>query len=53
MAKSTCVKRGGTQFEIVEAVPHNSNFRLTFVQCRSCGGVVGVIDSINIGNERK
>ena len=26
-----------------------SNFSLTFIQCASCGGVVGVMDYYNIG----
>ena len=43
------MKCGGTSFEQVEATPRNSNFKLNFVQCASCGGVIGVIDYFNIG----
>lgn len=49
MAWSTCVKCGGTSFEIVETEPSGSNYKLLFVQCSSCGGVIGVLDWYNIG----
>ena len=49
MAISTCVKCANTQFEIKEAEPRGSSFKLMFVQCTSCGGVVGVTDFLNIG----
>ena len=51
MASSTCVKCGETTFETKEVSPRNSPFKLTFVQCASCGGVIGVMDFYNIGNE--
>jgi hypothetical protein len=51
MATSTCVKCNGTKFETKEATPKNSNFILTFVQCSSCGGVVGAMDALNLGAE--
>jgi NAD-dependent SIR2 family protein deacetylase len=51
MATSTCVKCGGTTFENKEASPKNSKFKLIFVQCASCGGVVGAMDYFNIGVE--
>ncbi len=51
MAKSTCVKCGNTSFENVEQTPTNSNFVYVFIQCASCGGVVGVTDFVNIGAE--
>jgi predicted nucleic-acid-binding Zn-ribbon protein len=51
MATSTCIKCGGHHFETKEADPANSQFKLTFVQCSSCGGVVGVLDFYNIGQE--
>jgi predicted nucleic-acid-binding Zn-ribbon protein len=51
MATSTCVKCGSHQFETKEADPKNSMFKMTFVQCASCGGVVGVMDFYNIGQE--
>jgi hypothetical protein len=46
---STCVKCGSTSFEMKEVTPRGSNFKLNFVQCSSCGGVVGVLDYCNIG----
>lgn len=49
MPMSTCIKCGGHTFEVVEAKPNNSDFTLMFVQCSSCGGVVGVMDYLNIG----
>jgi len=51
MATSTCPKCGGYTFESKEATPYNSNFVLSFVQCRMCGCVVGVMDAMNIGAE--
>ena len=50
MAISTCTKCGNTQFEVKEASPGESNFKLNFVQCTSCGGVIGVLDFHNIGD---
>jgi hypothetical protein len=49
MAIPTCLRCGGLTFESKEASPRNSNFRLTFIQCAACGGVVGVLDYYNIG----
>lgn len=49
MALSTCVKCGQHAFEVKEAEPSGSNFNLFFVQCSSCGVVVGVTDYYNIG----
>jgi predicted nucleic-acid-binding Zn-ribbon protein len=46
---STCVKCGNTSFEVKEVSPNGSNFKLIFVQCASCGGVVGVTEYFNIG----
>lgn len=52
MALSTCIKCGGlTTFEIVENTPLNSAFKLMFVQCARCGGVVGAMDYYNIGEQ--
>jgi NAD-dependent SIR2 family protein deacetylase len=53
MATSTCVKCGGTKFENKEVSPDQSKFKLIFVQCAQCGGVVGVMDFFNIGAELK
>jgi hypothetical protein len=51
MATSTCVKCGASRFETKEANPKGSPFKLVFVQCASCGGVAGVMDFYNIGQE--
>jgi predicted nucleic-acid-binding Zn-ribbon protein len=49
MATSTCIKCGSSSFENKENSPRGSNYAVTFVQCSSCGGVVGVTDFYNIG----
>jgi len=49
MAISTCTKCDNTQFEVKEVSPRESNFILNFVQCNSCGAVIGVIDYFNVG----
>jgi|GEM_PF-541405 RNase P subunit RPR2 len=46
---STCSKCGNCLFEVTEQKPNNSNYKLLFVQCSSCGSVVGVMDYYNIG----
>lgn len=50
MAMPTCVKCGKTSFELREATPSNSDYRVNFVQCSNCGGVIGVLDFYNIGD---
>lgn len=50
MASPTCIKCGNSTFEVKENAPKNSNFKIMFIQCTSCGGVVGVMDYFNIGN---
>lgn len=50
MATSTYVKCGNSSFEAKEATPLRSEFKLIFIQCSSCGGVVGVLDFFNVGN---
>lgn len=47
MAFSTCVKCGGRSFEAVEHSATNAHFKHIFIQCASCGGVVGVTDYAN------
>lgn len=43
MAVSTCTKCGSHEFEMVTAENvRNAVFKVRFVQCASCGGVVGV-----------
>jgi uncharacterized Zn finger protein len=49
MAASTCTKCGNHTFEVKEAEPRDSAYKLLFVQCSSCGGVVGVMDFFNLG----
>jgi hypothetical protein len=48
MAMSTCVKCEGNAFELKEVVPNGSNFKFYFVQCSSCGGVVGVVHKSHV-----
>lgn len=49
MARSACPKCEDTRFELQENTPTKSAYRLMFVQCSSCGAVVGVLDMHNIG----
>ena len=49
MAFSKCVSCGGMSFEIQQAEPAKSAFKVYFVQCAQCGGVVGIMDYHNIG----
>jgi hypothetical protein len=51
MALSTCIKCGSTLFEVKQVTPLGSNFILNFIQCSNCGGVVGVVEYLNIGAE--
>jgi NAD-dependent SIR2 family protein deacetylase len=48
VAVSKCVKCENTIFEIVEKEPNNARFKMMFVQCAKCGGVVGVTDYTNV-----
>jgi hypothetical protein len=50
MAVSTCGNCNSTRFELREHSPSGSEFKLSFVQCASCGTVVGVMDYFNIGS---
>lgn len=45
---STCLKCGSTSFELKLASLKNSAFTVNFVQCSSCGGVVGVTELNNV-----
>ena len=49
MADSTCVKCGNDTFEVQEVTPSGATGSYMFVQCSSCGGVVGVEDSQDVG----
>ncbi len=46
---SKCPKCESSSFEVEYETPKNSNFKLLFVCCSSCGTVVGVLDYYNIG----
>lgn len=48
MARSSCPKCGGHRFEMSEFEPEHSRFKIMFIQCASCGTVVGVTDFHNI-----
>ncbi len=50
MATSRCPKCGSTFFEMEEGKIQGSKFRLLFIQCGSCGTVVGVQELFNISN---
>jgi predicted nucleic-acid-binding Zn-ribbon protein len=47
MATSTCVKCGGTSFEMKVNTPSGSSYKQSFIQCSKCGGVVGVTEFFN------
>ena len=44
MAKPTCPKCGNHKLEVTDHEPANLIRRIQFVQCASCGVVVGVLD---------
>ena len=50
MAISTCNHCEETEFEIVLQKPTDSRYTFNFVQCASCGTVVGVLEERNIGS---
>jgi hydrogenase maturation factor HypF (carbamoyltransferase family) len=49
MAFSVCVKCGSTFFEVVEGAPKNSQYKLIFVQCSSCGSVINAMPYFDPG----
>lgn len=49
MAYSTCPKCTSTSFEVKEAEPRGSSYKLIFVQCSSCGAVVGTMPYYDAG----
>lgn len=49
MATPMCVKCDSAKFEISPVTPQGSRFKLYFVHCANCGGVVGVQEWDNIG----
>jgi hypothetical protein len=50
MANSSCPKCGQHIFEAKECTPQHSNFKVQFIQCASCGTVVGTMDYWSISN---
>ncbi len=44
MATSTCPKCTSTSFEMKTGEPRGSRMKVMYVQCFSCGAVVGVVD---------
>ncbi len=49
MASSCCPKCGNTSFEVAENTPKKANYRIWFIQCTSCGAVVGAMEYAHIG----
>lgn len=49
MAYSTCPKCTSTSFEVKEAEPRHSSYKMIFVQCSSCGAVVGSMPYFDAG----
>jgi predicted nucleic-acid-binding Zn-ribbon protein len=49
MATSKCIKCDNSRFELKEATISGSAFRMCFVQCANCGGVISVVEMENIG----
>jgi len=52
MAKSTCIKCGNHLFEMATAQPKDGPV-MWFVQCSSCGGVIGTHEFASINNDLK
>jgi Fe2+ or Zn2+ uptake regulation protein len=50
MAVSICPKCGNRTFEAKECTTQNSNYKIQFIQCASCGTVVGAMDFWSISN---
>ena len=50
MATSKCPRCDSTFFEAKEANVSGSDWRYMFIQCASCGSVVGVQDIFNVPN---
>ena len=42
--QSTCIKCGGMQFELSDSHLKRLGTKLAFVQCKACGGVVGIVE---------
>ena len=51
MAASSCVRCGKNIFEMVDVSNIiNATHPVTFIQCASCGGVVGAMEPTNISS---
>ena len=48
MATSSCPKCGEHSFEQVEATLERAQFAVRFIQCATCGTVIGVTDSVDV-----
>lgn len=46
---SKCPKCDGWKFEVATESLKDSNYKLNFVRCSTCGCVVGVMDLYDIG----
>ena len=46
---SRCPRCENSSFEIAEHSPRGSRYKLFFIQCASCGPVVGVMEHTHIG----
>lgn len=49
MAEPACPRCGEHTFEMVEGAPLNSHLKVMFMQCATCGAVVGLMDLMNLG----
>ncbi len=50
MAMSKCIKCDSTHFElVVKDGISGSKYKICFIQCSNCGGVVGTMDYMSIG----
>jgi len=48
MATSKCAKCDSTRFEMKENTPSGTRLKMQFIQCASCGAVVGTTDYYNV-----
>ena len=49
MARSKCPSCGNHTFELSENTPNHSEYKMYFIQCSSCGTVVGTTGYFNAG----
>ena len=48
MAISTCTRCNNKQFELKVVRPIGSEYNVNFIQCNKCGGVLGVLESLEV-----